>query len=510
MNATHGLPRPAPATYTRRDHHDALRPFLLFLGLAFLLRAPAFPAAVIDPDEGLYLLHALTWLGGGWPYVASWDFHPPGAPALLMPAAALPVPALGLRVTGVVAVAATALAIRGLVLVLGGGALTGLAAGTLYIAHGVVLGGLATNAEVLLAPFVASGALILLREARDLRAGVVPGLLPVGLAGLAFGVAIWIRQVAALDAVAVFATLAALGWSTGATGPGRLLLLAGAFAAGCALPMGATVLAYWSQGEVEALLRATLLGPLGLRDASMAGAPGIRAGMAAALPHLTALCLAALLAVLLPGPGRRAGVLLLPWLLGAALAAALPGRFHAHHFLLLLPPLCALGGLGLARTARRVALPEARRALLFGGTLLLALVPVMDMLAPRLGTGMGLREVDPVRRVAAIAADAGETLFVANWHPMVYVLAGRAPPTRYAFHAHLSGVHAPLTGGDQDAELARVLATRPEVIVVAPTRWELTRPEARRVIEAQVARHYERVAQVMDGPGPVEVWRLRR
>ncbi len=55
---------------------------LAFLGLALLLRAPGFPAAVLDPDEGLYLVQARAWLGGGWPFVAVWDMHPPGAPAL--------------------------------------------------------------------------------------------------------------------------------------------------------------------------------------------------------------------------------------------------------------------------------------------------------------------------------------------------------------------------------------------------------------------------------------------
>ena len=52
------------------------------LTAALVLRGPSFVPAVIDIDEGLYLLQAREWLRGGLPYVAAWDMHPVGAPAL--------------------------------------------------------------------------------------------------------------------------------------------------------------------------------------------------------------------------------------------------------------------------------------------------------------------------------------------------------------------------------------------------------------------------------------------
>ncbi len=85
-------------------------PALLFLLTALAVRAPALPFATLDPDEGLFLTQAFASLQGGWPYVAVWDMHPPGAPALLVPLVALPPdPVVALRLAAVLAVTATLL-----------------------------------------------------------------------------------------------------------------------------------------------------------------------------------------------------------------------------------------------------------------------------------------------------------------------------------------------------------------------------------------------------------------
>ncbi|WP_270938807.1 hypothetical protein, partial [Falsiroseomonas oryzae] len=95
---------------------------LLFCAAALLLRAPGFVASVIDPDEGLYLLQAVAWLEGGWPWIAVWDMHPPGAPALLALVHALvPDPVIAMRLAGALAVAATATGLHALARLLGAG-----------------------------------------------------------------------------------------------------------------------------------------------------------------------------------------------------------------------------------------------------------------------------------------------------------------------------------------------------------------------------------------------------
>ncbi len=484
------------------------RPVLLLLLVALAARAPGFAASVIDPDEGLYVVQAAAWLRGGWPYLAVWDMHPPGAPALLVPALALvPDPVLAMRLLGVLAVAATAAGLRGLAIALGAGAGAGFAAGLLYIAHTTVLGGLATNTEILFAPFVVSCARLLLAEAlRD----APPRILPVLGAGLAAGMAVWIKQVAALEASALWLTLVAVALAAGRLRPPRVAALALVFAVGAAVPTLPVAAGYAAAGAFAPWLQANILVPFAY-GTEAADSPGLRRGVLGALDHLLWPGLAALGVLAAPG-ARRIARLLLPWLAGTAFAVAVPQKYFDHYFLVPLPPICLLAAIGLAALGRQALRARCRRGGVAAMVAVLAALPLSEMLLPRLAAGIGLRGPDPARRVAALAAAAlrpGQALFVANWHPVTYALAGATPPTRFAFPGHLAGRFAAATGADADAELARVLALPPGVIVVAPAFWPGMRPEARAMIEAALAEGYDRLATVPDGSGPVDVWRLR-
>ena len=477
---------------------------LAFLGLALLLRAPGFRAAVLDPDEGLYLVQAQAWLGGGWPFVAVWDMHPPGAPALLVLALALAGdPVVALRLAGVVAVAATASLLHALARRLGATPGPALGAGLIYTAYSTMPGGLATNTEILFAPFIALVALLLLTEARRAappRAGAVFA------AGLAAGMAFWIKQVTALEASALWLTMAGCALAGGRIGPWRLLGLAALFALGAGAPSLGVGAGYWAAGHGEAWWYANILAALHYVGPGEELAE-LRRRLVGAVPALGPLTLATI-----PAWRERAVRLLLPWLAGSALAVTAPLKFYDHYLLILAPPLSLLAAFGLATLVRRAVVPELQGR---GFAALVALVmamPVAGMLLPRLAEGIGLRGEDPVRATARAAADAlrpGDALFVANWHAATYALAGVPPPTRLAFPGHLSGRDTGLAGIDTQAELRRVLALPPGVIVVDPGRWEPIRGEARAAIEAALARDYRLAATIQDGRGPVEVWRLR-
>lgn len=477
---------------------------LAFLGLALLLRGPGFPAAVLDPDEGLYLVQARAWLGGGWPFVAVWDMHPPGAPALLVPALALfGDPVAALRLAGVAAVAATASLLHALARQLGAAPGTALAAGLLYVAYSTMPGGLATNTELLLAPFIALAALLLLTE---VRRAAPPRAGAVFAAGLAAGMAVWVKQVAALEASALWLTMAGCALAAGRLGPARLLGLAALFALGAGVPSLGVGAGYWAAGQGEAWWQANILAAVHYAGPGEEWAE-LRRRLVGAVPALGPLVLAAL-----PAWREQAARLLLPWLAGSALAVTAPLKFYDHYLLILAPPLSLLAAFGLAALVRRAVVPGLQAR---GFALLVALamaMPVAGMLLPRLAEGIGLRGEDPVRataRAAAAALRPGHALFVANWHAATYALAGVPPPTRLVFPAHLSGHDTRLAGIDTQAELLRVLALPPGVIVVDPGRWGPIRAEARAAIEAALARDYVLAATIRDGPGPVEVWRHR-
>jgi 4-amino-4-deoxy-L-arabinose transferase-like glycosyltransferase len=482
---------------------------LVFLGAALLFRAQGFRSSVLDPDEGLYMVQAASWLRGGWPFIAVWDMHPLGAPAMLAVAKALvPDPVLALRLAGVVAVAATAVGLRAIALTLGAGPVAGLAAGLLYVAHTTVLGGLATNTEILFAPWITLAAFLLLREARR-EAPPRPAF--VFAAGLSVGAALLIKQVAALEASALWLAMVAGAWAAGRLSPARLLLLALVFAAGAGLPTGLVALGYLLAGEFEPWAHGNFWAPL-FYGAVADGAPGPREGIALALPHLAFLGFAALGLLLGGREARRAAWPLLAWFAGALASVLAPWKFWDHYFLILFPPLCLLAALGLATAVERWALPVHRGRALGAVAAILVAMPLVGGLSPRIAHGLGLRAADPPRQVAELAADIldpGQALFIANWHPITYVLAGREPPTRFAFPGHLTGLHAGLTGIDADAELARVLDGTPAVIVVSRPRWTQMRPEARAAIEAALAARYEIAGRVEDEGGVVEVWRLR-
>jgi hypothetical protein len=301
-----------------------------------------------------------------------------------------------------------------------------------------------------------------------------------------------------------------------ASGGGRLPwrrvgILALLFALGSGLPTGLVALGYWLAGNIDAWAWGNLWAPLayaGVED----DAPGARRAIALAMLHLAPLILAALGLLAGTPQQRRAARPILAWLVGAAVAVVAPNKFWDHYFLILLPPLCLLAGLGLAAVVGAVVRHRRQAAAVAVLAGAIVMLPILDTVMPRIANGFGLRQPDPPRQVAALVEATlrpGESLYVANWHTILYVLAGQTPPTRYAFLTHLIGWHSALNGSDVDAELDRVLSLPPGVIVVDPTRWTMVRSAARRRIEATIAERYELAGTVHDGRADVEVWRLR-
>jgi hypothetical protein len=129
------------------------------------------------------------------------------------------------------------------------------------------------------------------------------------------------------------------------------------------------------------------------------------------------------------------------------------------------------------------------------------------MAVPRLYDPAGLTRPDPVRAVAAALAAhvaPGDPVWVVNYPPVVHVLAGAGLSTRYVFPQHLTGAHAAVTGIDADAEVRRILDSRPAALVVYRGWWLQVRPALRPVIEAALAgsrRSTRRWGRLRSGPG---------
>ncbi len=502
---------------------------LLVLVAAVLLRLTSFIPAVIDTDEGLYMVQAREWLAGGWPLVAAWDMHPVGAPAMFALAfLVFGVSVEAARLLGTICVAATGIALYCGARAVGAPRAVGVGAGVLYAAQSVLLSGLCTNTEILIAPFVAGAMAIGLRAAaRAIRPDPVgPSFAEVVAMGLLIGPALLVKQVVVPEGCFAFSLLVLPALLRGLLPWRRLLGMAAVYAALCAGPFVLMGVVYWWQGWLAHYLDGSLLAPFRYSMERIPGPEALRR-VAAAVVVLGFGFAAALVALLSwrrreitqPVPLLTAFAAL--WLAVVSAAIAGPGFYFSHYFLLWLPPLSILAAIGAWRVARLVARPGlanlaarpgATRAIFAGLIAIIAAEAWLTEIRQRVEHGPGWPHRDPVREVsAAVAAAAGPggDAFVANYHPSVYVISGARLSTRFPFPAHLTGVFEDLSDTNTLAELDRVLAARPRAIVVDRGWMHTMRPEAAARVQAALDAGYEVFATVAEQRGPVEIWRAR-
>ena len=511
--ASQGLSLPSPRV--RRLLRGAAVPLFL-LAAAFALRAFAFAAAVIDTDEGLYMLQAREWLHGNWPLVGVWDMHPVGAPAIFSVVMAVFGEAVWVpRLLGVLTTWAGAWALFAIVRFATAPPALGLAAGLLYLAHTTLLGGLATNTEILFAPLVAwSMALGLRAVRRALEHDEAPPFGKIVGMGVMIGCGLAIKPVVVFEGCLAWALLVGPAFLRGLLPWRRVLAYAVSYAVLCATPTLLLGLAYLMRGELDAFITGTFLAPLRYAGERVGVADASRFVLIVVMILLWAFALVP--PALIRAPVKRGPVALLRWVavawfIAATGAVIMPGMYYQHYFLIWLPPLSLLAALGARRLARaaRPGLVVPAFALLVGGV---ALDAWRSSTVPQLYGAVGLGGPDPVREVAAAIRreiDPGDPIWVVNYHPTLYVMSKAGLATRYAFPGQLVGPYWRVTGIDPNVEVERILASNPQVIVVDRGWWPRVRPRIAAMIEEALADRYDLASVVYEERGPVEVWRLR-
>lgn len=485
---------------------------LLMLAASAAFRGLSFIPAVIETDEGLYIVQAREWLRGNWPLIGVWDMHPVGAPALFAVMFALLGESItSVRVLGGIAAAWTGMALHAIARASGLPRAPALGAGVLYIAMTTRFGGLATNTEILFAPLVATALALALRAAvAGLDHDAAPRVRTLVPMGLLVGTALTIKPVAVPEGCLAFAVLTFPAWRAGLLPTARGFGFAGAYALLCLSPTAAMALAYAVHGGLGVFLDAVFVAPL--RYAGSGMQPGAVAWLI--LGYLLFLWWpfgAALAALLRAREAPRTVLFGVLWFVAASIGIALPGMYFNHYFLLWLPPLALLGACGVWSLVRR--LWPARMVPAFAVCLaILAVDSWADRTAVRVHGGVGLRNADPVLEVAdALRANVpnGAPALIANYHPVVYMLADVGLPSRYIFPAQLTGEFGDVAGIDMDAEVARILAARPAAIVIDRGWWDGMRPEVQAMLNRALGESYALAAQVSEERGPVEIWRLR-
>ena len=443
--------------------------FILLLAAA-ALRLPDNGNPLVDLDEQMYLLVGQRRWDGAIPYVDIWDRKPIGLFLLYAATQMLPVdPVIAYHLVAAVAAFVTAGLIAGLVRRLGAprGAL---AAGLLYLVWLELIGGRGGQSPVFYNLLVVAAATFVWRAIADRRRSGVIAMLLVGIA-------LQIKPTVVFEGTFLGCTLLLARWratrSIGAVvragmiyGAAALLPTALAYGVYRAIGHGD---AWWFANIDSIFLRRTMpADPLVARLTGTALVLAIPAGVA--------------IRGLLAAWGAARGFVA-AWLAAAIVGWLLIPPYFNHYALPLLVPIAIAAGFVLDRVTMRalVAIAAAGMVLLSG--------------YPHAG-----ETADARRRLAALAGVIARHVgdgcpFVFEAPPALYTTGRFCLPTRYPFPSHLiQASESAAIGVDPAAEVARILADRPPVIVTGPaSRGDNGRTVT--LVARAIAAHYRPVAR---------------
>ena len=446
--------------------------------VAILARAQTFGNPVIGFDEQFYLLVGDRMWHGAVPYVDIFDRKPIG---LFVVYAAIR--ALGgegfwqYQLVATAVVALTAFAIYRAACKLGdkSGALI---AACLYIIWLDFLEGEGGQAELFFNLSMVGAALLTWRAVETQRHVGRRG----GAATALVGIALQIKYTTVFEGIFFGLALMWAQWRASRRGA-ALVCRAALWIAIALAPTLLALLSYAYHGALLAYVFATFQSNFGRLADPVAAQSN---GLAEAIGILSPLLVCAGLGL------RRArpGVSFVGLWLGAAVLGYLGFKsfLTLHYAIPVLVPATIAAAPLFAQVARRRILPW----------LFLALAFVASQIAIARTTYIkGGR--DTARALAAAAQPHHGCIFVYDGYPALYMLTHSCLPTRWPFPGHLDSSNeasARAIGVDPRAELRRILATRPEVIIDTAPVYYLANQANHDAIEAVLARDYRLTARV--------------
>lgn len=456
-----------------------------FALLALALRAHDLGNPVLHVDEEYYLLVGDRWLGGARPYVDLWDRKPAGLFLLYRLARLLPGDGvLAYQLVAAAFAAATAWLVARAAAKAGARPAAAAGAGVVYLLWLELLSGRGGQSPVFYDLWTTAAALLTLRLPALARVRAADAIVANGAAACLFaGLAVQTKYTPVVEGA--FFGLAHL-WHLRRAGAGPVRL-AGAATLWAALGALPTLLvvgwfrwrdpagfgAFWFANFVSITLRRGY--PAAKIAARLAGIGGT----------LLPLILAALAGHRAALAGHRAAPasperrLVTGWSVAALIAFAMIGAFFDHYALPLIAPLAILAAAAFDRHRRVLGAVLAYGALLFAFKL---------WVAPD--------ERGSARAVAAVmVAHRGEGCpYVFAGDSALYLLSRTCPPTRYAFPSTLAyESERGATGVDEVAEVSRIMARRPPVVVTMDVPWGAWNAGSASVVRAALAAGYRLV-----------------
>jgi len=436
-----------------RVSRGALATLAVFVAIALATRAIWFGDPVADFDEQIYSLIGWRMTYGDLPFVEVWDRKPFGLFAIFALAHGL----LGPEPIAYQVVAClSALAGAGLVYALARSLVDRVSAtiaGVLYLMLMAAYGSYSGQSEIFFAPLML-GMLWLVRDRERADAGR-----RAALAMLLGGIALQIKYTVLPQCLFFGGYALYAEWREGA-GMARLAKRAADFALLGVLPTALVALLYLGTGHFGAFWFANFVSffertpaPLGRMNPDL---------LIAVVPLVLLVVLGFYAAFRLSPPRNwRLYGLYCGWCVAALATVLLPATLYVYYYGALVP------------AAVLVALPFIDRttpAKLFPAALLLLAAGYDLDYANRYLHSYNERRTE-ARLSAAIAQYVGRTkdcLYVFDGPAALYRTTGTCLPTRYLYPDHLNNaLEARSLEVDQPTEIARVLATKPGVIVTA-------------------------------------------
>lgn len=471
-----------------------LPPWILLLLIALAARALTFGNPVVHVDEEFYFTTARAMVDGALPYVDVWDRKPIGLFLVYLPAAAFGFP-LGIwayQMMALACVVGTAVLVARLATRAGWGK-GAMPAAIAYILWLNFIDGQGGQAPVFY-NLLMTGAAAMLAPRADDRSR--PGhRFALGLGALALvGVSLQIKY-----SVVFEGAFFGLWWMWRefrlGTRPVPLLLGAIALAASAAIPTLAAWGYYQAIGHGADFVYANFQSIAERKPDPMLEQLGNLAKILLITSPLLALAALAWRQRGAGDPERAMQNWLFGWAGAALLGLLVFGSWFEHYALPVIAPLaCCMAGFLTSHQ-------HARQAML----LLLAWGAVggeATLWIKRQGRG-------DAAQFAALASAVGTgpgCLYVYSGSTMLYAESGRCRLSRYLFPSHLGRKREQgAIGVDQQAEIERILAQNPEIVVMrAPYLGE--RPEMRVLVARRMAQAYRLTAQLPMGSDTLSVY----
>ncbi len=432
----------------------AMPRWLLLTLVALAARAVTFGNPVLHVDEQFYYAVADAMRHGALPFVDVWDRKPVGLFLVYLPAALFG-PVLGIwayQALALFCVILTATMIARLA-ERAGWRRGAFVAAILYILWLNIADGQGGQSPVFYNPLVAAAMLLVLP-----RPGEPSRPRAIGLAAMALiGLSLQIKYSTVFEGIWIGLVLLWREWRAG-----RALVAILAYGAAlivvALLPTLAAAGVYAALGHEQAFLYANFISVLQRRPDSWQESGG----------NFVLLVLSILPLMAAAWAGRRIGAedtarnevrrFLHGWLIAALIGVLLFGSYFNHYALPLLVPgcVCAAAWFGAGRRGQRVGWA------LVGIVALVGQAIVIDDINKR-GTTAELRAL-----AATIGSGPG-CLYVFSGDTMLYPATGRCTETPYLFPSHLDREREQgAIGVDQVAEVRRIFARRPAVVVMRP------------------------------------------